>query len=129
MARWLAKRIEEARPATVPGRLLAIRGDSGWFPALVRGLAHDHCDATVVLMVLGRGELTLLDRYEGREYRRAMTRARTATATLVAASVYCWRGPEPRGVPGGRETIFGGDFLASLEVTGRRSFTTRRGRR
>lgn len=123
MARWLALRIEDASAATMLGRLLAIPGGSGWFPALVPGAAWDRCQGTLVLAALGPGDLARLDRYEGREYRRMAARVRLASGSLRAAAVYRWRTP----APARSLNIAGGDFLTWLERTGRRSFTARLG--
>jgi gamma-glutamylcyclotransferase (GGCT)/AIG2-like uncharacterized protein YtfP len=120
MARWLAPRICEAHAAIVPGRLLAIAAGDGWFPALVRGSPDERCLGTLVRVVLEPGDLARLDRYEGREYRRSVMRPRVTGGAAAAASVYLWRGAAPRG----SLAIRGGDFLAWLDRTGRRAFTT-----
>jgi gamma-glutamylcyclotransferase (GGCT)/AIG2-like uncharacterized protein YtfP len=123
IARWLAPRIEDAHAATMPGQLLAIAGHSGWFPALVQGGTGDRCRGTVVCVALGPGDLAQLDRYEGREYRRSAARVRIAMGSLLTATVYRWHAP----APARSLTIPDGDFVAWLERTGRRSFTTRFG--
>jgi len=127
MSRWLERRITHAQPASVPGRLVAIASRDGWFPALLPGRPFERCQGTLVSVRLAPGDLARLDRYEGREYRRVLARARLAHGHprgLVTASVYLWRAVLPARSP----TIRGGDFLAWLERTGRQSYTTARDR-
>jgi gamma-glutamylcyclotransferase (GGCT)/AIG2-like uncharacterized protein YtfP len=121
MSRWLAQRSGAAMAASAPGRLVALRSGDGWYPALVPGRAGERCVGTLVRAVFGPGDLALLDRYEGREYRRGVLRVRTSAGSH-AAGVYVWHGAPPVGAI----AIPGGDFLAWLARTGRSSFTTRR---
>jgi len=115
MARWLGSRIAAASPATAPGRLLAIRDRGGWYPALVRGRAGERTHGTLARVVLAPGVLARIDRYEGREYRRAALLVRAGGARQVA-TIYLWRGPA-RGLP-----VRGGDFPAWLNRSRRRAF-------
>lgn len=121
MARWLVTRIEDATAASMPGRLLAIPGAGGWFPALVPGGMRDRVRGTAVRVALGPGDLARLDHYEGREYRRTFARVRLASGSLLPAAVYRWHAAAPaRSLP-----IPNGDFLTWLERTSRRAFTVR----
>ncbi len=117
MGDWLAARLLHAEPATMPGRLYAIGDPGGWFPALVPGRQVVH--GTVCTLRLGRGDLALLDRYEGAEYRRRALPVRTASGRCVKAQAYLWRAPLPPVAP----AIAGGDFLAWLRAGRRRAFS------
>lgn len=118
IARWLADRVSEAEVASAPGRLIAVPSDHGWFPALLPGSGQVR--GTLVRVALGPGELARLDRYEGREYRRATLRVRAGRGR-VSAQAWIWRAPLPRGA----EPIAGGDFLAWLAASRRAAFATR----
>jgi gamma-glutamylcyclotransferase (GGCT)/AIG2-like uncharacterized protein YtfP len=123
MARWLGSRAHEARAATVPGRLIAIKGGTGWFPALVRGRPWERCHGTLIRVALEPGDLARLDRYEGPEYRREARRVHVVGGPAVAATVYRWRGA----APANSLAIPSGDFLSWIAQSGRRSFTVARG--
>lgn len=66
------------------------------------------------------GELAVLDRYEGGEYRRVTARVRTASDETMVVRLYLWRVALPPGAP----AIAGGDFLRWLRSGRRRSFGT-----
>ena len=122
MARWLRPSLRSARPATMSGRLSAIRTSSGWYPALhpaprwqrVRGLC---CE-----LDLAPRDIARLDRYEGREYRRLSGRARVG-GSIVSVQYYGWR----RGLPACAQTVPGGDFLGWLQRRRRRAYGSRTG--
>lgn len=123
MARWLAPRIATMQLATTHGRLAAIGGPSGWYPALVApgtvAISTGRiCHGTLVTLRLTRCERVRLDRYEGRDYRLRAIAVQVERARTVAAGAYLWSGALPRGAL----PIPGGDFLAWLERTDRRSF-------
>ena len=118
MARWVKARAVRAVPASVPGRLLAVKGGNGWFPALVPAKSGVRVKGTLCDLALSRGDLALLDRYEGREYRRVCLPVRAG----APATVYLWRIAPPPGGP----VIAGGDFLEWLRRTRRRAFSTPR---
>jgi hypothetical protein len=102
----------------MPGRLVAVRGGNGWFPALVPAKSGARVKGTLCELELAPGELALLDRYEGREYRRGSLPVRAG----VPARVYLWRIALPPGSP----AIAGGDFLDWLRRTRRQAFSTPR---
>ncbi|MCT2399173.1 gamma-glutamylcyclotransferase family protein [Novosphingobium mangrovi (ex Huang et al. 2023)] len=122
MGRWVGARLEHAQAATVPGRLFAIRGGNGWFPALVPAKSGARVRGTLCDLVLAPGDLARLDRYEGREYRRMGLPVRTDDGTVRQAQVYLWRIALPPASP----VIGDGDFLDWLRRTRRASFTTPR---
>lgn len=122
MAGWLLERLESAEAASVPGRLHAIRGTTGWFPALVPAKSTACVCGTLCELRLHPGERALLDRYEGREYRRVTVCARTASGRRAAAQVYLWRG----GLPPATPAITGGDFLEWLREGRRNAYSTGR---
>jgi gamma-glutamylcyclotransferase (GGCT)/AIG2-like uncharacterized protein YtfP len=104
-ARWLGPRLHSAVRASVPGRLVAIPAEQGWFPALLpssTGRVHGLCCTAE----LAPRDLARLDRYEGREYRRIAARA-LVDAGSVGVQLYRWS----RAVPPGARAIPGGDFL------------------
>lgn len=94
MARWIAQRLVRAEPGTVPGRLHAVPDVAGWYPALVPGVGRVR--GTLVDLRLRAGERALLDRYEGREYRRVTLPVRHA-CRRSCAQAYVWRGRLPQG--------------------------------
>lgn len=114
MGQWVAERVASEAPASVPGRLHAVN-DGRWYPALVPG--RDRVRGTVCRLRLRPGELALLDRYEGREYRRVALPARTDAGRTVAEA-YLWQGPLPRG-----SVCIPGDFLVWLKQSGGRIFS------
>lgn len=116
MARWVGERLVRAEPASVPGRLLAIRDGGRWYPALVPGQARVR--GTLCVLALKPGDLAVLDRYEGREYRRVAMPVRTGDHRRARAQIYFWRGRLP---PGARE-IVDGDFLGWLGRTRRTAY-------
>lgn len=121
MAGWLERRLVCAVPATVPGRIIAVRCGAGWYPALMPAHGGRRVRGMLVTLALRPGDLALLDRYEGREYRRVAVRARTAKGMLFPAQAYRWRMAPPRGsIP-----IRNGDFIGWLALTGRRPFAAR----
>lgn len=114
MARWIAQRLVRAEAGSVPGRLHAVPDAAGWYPALVPGLGRVR--GTLVELRLRAGERALLDRYEGREYRRVTLPVRLAR-TRSCAQAYVWRGRLPKGaVP------IGPDFLEWLRGIGGRAY-------
>lgn len=122
IAGWLAARLESAEAASIPGRLHAIRGGTGWFPALVPAKGDGRVRGALCELRLRPGERALLDRYEGREYRRVTVCARTASGRRVAAQVYLWRVDLPPATP----AISGGDFLEWLREGRRNAYSTAR---
>lgn len=122
MARWIAARLVKGEAASVPGRLFAIRGGNGWFPALVPAKSGARVRGTLCQLRLTPGDLARLDRYEGLEYRRAGLPVRTACGGRVRAQVYLWRIALPAKAP----AIAGGDFPDWLRRTRRRPFSTLR---
>ncbi|TCM18739.1 gamma-glutamylcyclotransferase (GGCT)/AIG2-like uncharacterized protein YtfP [Novosphingobium sp. PhB165] len=122
MGQWLAERTESAEPASVPGRIHAIKSDDGWFPALVRAQGRGHVQGTLCRLELAPGDLARLDRYEGSEYRRICLPVRTASGRRARAQVYLWRLGLPRAAP----VIRDGHYLGWLERTGHTAFTTLR---
>ncbi|EIZ79700.1 hypothetical protein WSK_1677 [Novosphingobium sp. Rr 2-17] len=119
MAGWVASRQVWAEPASAPGRLQGVRGATGWFPALVPGKGAARVQGTLCVLRLTAGELALLDRYEGREYRRFALSVRTATGRRAVAQTYRWRVPLSTKSP----TIARGDFLGWLRASRRRVFS------
>lgn len=122
MARWIEARMVAAEAASVAGRLHAIRGGNGWFPALVPAKSGARVCGTLCELRLAPGDLARLDRYEGLEYRRACLPVRTAGGGLTAAQTYLWRIALPPVAP----AIAGGDFPRWLRRTRRRPFSTLR---
>ena len=122
MGRWVAARMVSAEPASVPGRIRAIRGGDGWFPALVPAKSGARVQGTLCELALHPGDLAKLDRYEGREYRRRTMPVRGANGRRRQAEIYLWRIALPKGSP----PILTGDYLSWLELTGRQAFTTPR---
>ncbi|WP_454796362.1 gamma-glutamylcyclotransferase family protein [Novosphingobium lindaniclasticum] len=122
MGRWVAERMVRGEPASVPGHIHAVCGGNGWFPALVPAKSAARVRGTLCELALRPGDLATLDRYEGREYRRASLPVRTQEGRRTRAGLYLWRIE----LPGGSRPILGGDYLAWLERTGRRAFTTPR---
>ena len=117
MARWLSRRTVENAPASVSGRLIAIEDAGSWYPALVRGTGPARCRGTV-LRLKRRSDLAVIDRYEGREYRRILLRAHLDHGGTISVMAYLWRAAKPRRA----SVVAGGDFLAWLERTGHRAF-------
>ncbi|CDO36816.1 Gamma-glutamyl cyclotransferase, AIG2-like [Novosphingobium mathurense] len=122
MGEWIAARCGASAEASVPGRIHAIRVSSGWFPALVPAASAQRVRGTLCDLELAAGELSILDRYEGREYRRAAMPVRTDQGLRIAAQVYLWRIP----LPAHARPIVGGDFLAWLKESRSSAFTTLR---
>lgn len=112
MARWVAARALRVEPAVAPGRLVALHDGGGWYPALVPG--NGQVRGVVATLRLRPGERALLDRYEGREYRRRALVVRTPDDRRVVQA-YVWRGRLPE-----RAMAIGPDFLDWLREGGRR---------
>ena len=124
MGRWVAERSEWVAPASAPGRIVAIASAKGWYPAMLSGRADERCSGTLVRVSPAPGERALLDRYEGREFRRGVLRVRTQEGGVYAAGVYLWRGNPPAGAV----AVRGGDFLVWLRQTRRSPFDALRNR-
>lgn len=122
MGGWIAERLLEARPASVPGRLHAVRGGNGWFPALTAAKGDSLVRGTLCTLSLEPGALARLDRYEGLEYRRVCLPVSVGGRKAGHAQVYLWRIALPSDSLG----IPRGDFLSWLRKTGRKSFSTPR---
>lgn len=115
VSRWLKPRLDAEQPAAVYGRMIAIRGRTGWFPSLVPGgpgrwirgavFAGDRLSST---------DLVRLDIYEGRQYRREPVIARLDDGRTLTAQAYVWRSRLPRA----SVTVPHGDFLDFLRVRG-----------
>src|SRR3546814_13581663 len=82
----------------------------GWFPAFVPARSHARVRGTLCELVLQMGELALLDRYEGAEYRRLTVPILTAGGSRGTAQLYLWRVALPRGT----RPIRSGDLLGWL---------------
>lgn len=117
IGRWTGERIVSAVPATVPGRLFALADPDGWYPALVSGCGG-RVHGVLAELRLAAGDLTRLDRYEGREYRRRTVPVCTQRGKYAAAQAWCWRLP----LPSGARPIADGDFPGWLVRTGNRPF-------
>jgi len=122
MASWVASRTARSVEASVPGRLHAVAGGNGWYPALLRARSGRRASGTLCELRLGPGDLARLDRYEGREYRRALLPVRTTSGKLRHAQAYVWRGA----LPSGASEIRAGNFVRWLAQTRRTAFSTRR---
>jgi gamma-glutamylcyclotransferase (GGCT)/AIG2-like uncharacterized protein YtfP len=110
MSRWAGLRCIEQAAARIPGRLVAVREGPGWYPALLPPGDAVWVLGTYARLELKPGELSVLDRYEGREYRRVPVRARLSSGARRAAQAYLWR----IAIPGGAPIIGDGDFLGWL---------------
>lgn len=129
MARWIARRQVRSEAASVPGRLFAIHAGNGWFPALVPAgsgaRASESVQGTLCELALRPGELALLDRYEGGEYRRVSLPLRVAERRTGkgarAAQLYLWR----IALPVGAQRISSCDFLSWLAQKRRKAFCAR----
>lgn len=110
MGRWIERRLVSVEPASVPGRIFAIRGGDGWFPVLVEAKAPQRVRGLLCAVDLGAGERALLDRYEGGEYRRVALRVLTDRGARQVAQIYRWRIP----LPAAARAIPSGDFFAWL---------------
>jgi gamma-glutamylcyclotransferase (GGCT)/AIG2-like uncharacterized protein YtfP len=119
MGDWVAARLIDIEPATVPGRLLAIREGDGWFPALLPARGGEQVRGTMCTLRLTPADLAFLDRYEGGEYRRVARSARSRSGRRIAVQLYAWRVAIPPACP----TIAGGDFRAWLRAGRRRAFS------
>lgn len=122
MGSWIAARAVRGEAASVPGRLYGVRSGSGWFPALVPARSQRRVRGALYTLTLRPGDLALLDRYEGREYRRVCLPVGTASGQRVLAQAYLWR----IGLPATALLIGSGDFLDWLRRTRRRPFSTSR---
>ncbi|WP_260609957.1 gamma-glutamylcyclotransferase family protein [Sphingomonas sp. IC081] len=122
MGEWIAARMAHAEPAWAPGRIFAVKGGNGWFPALLPARSGAGVRGTLCRLDLRPGDLARLDRYEGREYRRICLPVRLASGRRAPAQIYVWRAPQPKAAP----VIRDGDYLGWLARTGRRPFTTLR---
>lgn len=117
MSRWMAPKIVHSAPATARGRLLAIPAGGGWYPAMLRG-GTSRVVGTVCTLRLGTGDLARLDRYEGKNYRRAKIELTSRSNARKTAMTYLWNGA----LPAGARPVPEGDFLAWLEKTGKGAF-------
>lgn len=122
MAHWLAVRTLRAEPASAPGRLFGLKAGQGWYPALVPAKSGARVRGAMCELLLAPGDLTRLDRYEGREYRRICQRVQTGRRRSVPAQLYLWRAT----LPPKRAAIGDGDFIGWLRRTGRQAFATPR---
>ncbi|MDE8650837.1 gamma-glutamylcyclotransferase [Novosphingobium sp. H3SJ31-1] len=122
MARWLEPRLGACARASLAGRLVAIPAGDGWFPALIPGRPGQRAWGTLCDVRLTVRDLARLDRYEGRDYRRATLPVLAQGGGRARAQAYVWRGA----LPARARPIASGDFLAWLAATGRRPFSTRR---
>lgn len=118
MGRWIERRLVASEAATAPGRI-ALPDADGWFPALVPASPPGRVRGALCELELRPGELALLDRYEGPEYRRAAVPIRTVGDARVTAQLYLWRAALPRdAVP-----IRSGDFIGWLRGSGLNAFS------
>lgn len=125
MARWLGDRLDACEPGSVPGRMIAVRSATGWFPAILprSGAQGGRVQGMVGEARLAPGELAVLDRYEGVEYRRAVMRVQTASGHCTAQA-WIWRfAPPPGSMP-----VPSGDFRAWLAQNGEPILRSRNGR-
>lgn len=122
MGQWIAARLIRSEAASAPGRLFAVRGGNGWFPALLPPRGGKRVVGTLCWLSLGPGDLALLDRYEGSEYRRVAVPVRTMGGQREVAQLYLWK----TALPHDEEAIADGDFLAWLRRTRRSAFSTPR---
>lgn len=120
MGDWISARLVRGTGASAPGRLHGLRSKTGWFPALIPARGFHRVPGTLCEVRLRPGELAVLDRYEGGEYRRVTARVRTASGETMVARLYLWRVALPPDAP----AIAGGDFLRWLRSGRRRSFGT-----
>lgn len=125
MARWIARHQVRSEAASVPGRLFAVHAGHGWFPALVPAGSGARAGAsvqgTLCELALRPGELALLDRYEGGEYRRVSLPLRVAGRRVGVAQLYLWC----VALPAGARRVPSGDFLGWLAQTRRKAFCGR----
>lgn len=121
MGGWIAARLSSARPATIAGRLYGIKGEGGWFPALLPAKSAQWVRGTLCELWLKPGERAFLDRYEGLEYRRIGVSVLAGDKVRISAQAWGWRIALPRdALP-----IPEGHFLDWLASTRRRSFSAR----
>ena len=123
MGDWIERRLLASGASTIAGRIFAVRGGDGWFPVLVAAKSSSQrvC-GTLCDLDLRPGELALLDRYEGAEYRRRAVPVRTAGGARVATQSYLWR----IALPADARAIPSGDFLEWLGENRLRAFSTPR---
>jgi gamma-glutamylcyclotransferase (GGCT)/AIG2-like uncharacterized protein YtfP len=119
MGDWIAARLIDIEPATVSGRLRAIREGCGWFPALLPARRGQQVRGTICTLRLTPADLAFLDRYEGCEYRRVARSARSRSGRRIAVQLYAWQAAIPPACP----AIAGGDFRAWLRSARRRAFS------
>jgi gamma-glutamylcyclotransferase (GGCT)/AIG2-like uncharacterized protein YtfP len=122
MGRWIEERCVSAGEASAAGRIFAVRGGNGWFPALVPAQSPRRVSGMCCELELRPGELALLDRYEGVEYRRVALPVRLADGRLSPAQAYLWR----IALPGDARPIPSGDFLEWLRDNRLSAFSTLR---
>lgn len=122
MGCWVEQRLVTSEPASVSGRIFALRGGDGWFPALVPAKSDRRVKGTVCELALEPGETALLDRYEGGEYRRLAAQVRTDSRATLTAQLYRWR----IALPEGARPIASGDFLGWLREERLSAFSTPR---
>lgn len=115
MGDWVARRMVQDKAACVSGAIHAVCDRGGWYPALVPARGAQWVVGTLCDLSLRAGELAMLDRYEGDEYRRARIAAYDARGRAGRAMVYMWRAPMPHGA----ERIAGGNFLEWLKIARR----------
>lgn len=118
MAEWIAARLVHGVPAVAPGVLHAIDSADGWYPALLPAKGSARVQGTFCEVRMAVGDLALLDRYEGAEYRRIAVPVRTASGRVLAQA-YRWR----VGMPDKAVRIAGGDFLDWLGANGGKAFS------
>ncbi|WP_238532510.1 gamma-glutamylcyclotransferase family protein [Novosphingobium pentaromativorans] len=99
MGAWIAARCQTSADASLPGQIHAIRSGNGWFPALVPAASAHRVRGTLCELELAPGELSLLDRYEGAEYRRAAMPVLIGKGGRVAAQVYTLADTAARSCP------------------------------
>lgn len=122
MGRWIEQRLVSNEGASVPGRIFAVPGGNGWFPALVRAKSSERVRGTLCDLALEAGEQALLDRYEGAEYRRMALPVLSDSGARFAAQLYLWRIP----LPGNARPIPSGDFPRWLRDNRLGAFSTLR---
>ena len=122
MGHWVERRLLSSEAASVAGRILALRAGGGWFPALVQAKSCKRVRGTLCEFALRPGELALLDRYEGIEYRRMSVPVRPDNGAAATAQCYLWRAALP---PGAR-AIRSGDFLGWLRDNRLSAYTSPR---
>lgn len=122
MGHWVERRLLAREEASIAGRIFAVRGGNGWFPALVPAKSGARVRGTFCVLRLRRGELALLDHYEGTEYRRTSVPVRAISGATDVAQTYLWR----IALPGDARPIASGDFLRWLRDNRQSAFSPQR---